>query len=562
MHAKVCLAAIIAVAIALTGCGGGGSKSSSGAGSATGKAQASATANDINPLPYDQVPAGGTLRWPLDSFPPNFNVLDIDGNEGGISDLMNSTLPAIWYFDAGGQPILNTDVVDKATQTSASPQTIQYHINSKAIWSDGTPITYKDFAGMWAADNGTNKKFAVASTNGYENIASVAKGATDQDVTVVFKNPYPDWKSLFSPVLLPRTLTDTPDHFNKLWVNGPTLSGGPFKVVSIDKTAKTITVAHNDKWWGNAPKLDKIQFIVLDQEAQAKAFQSDQVDFVPINASVATFALVKATPGAVVRKAGGPFWRHIDLGKSGPLSDLKVRQAVMLSIDRESDAKTLLGPLDWPAKVLDSHIWMNNMSQYKSTCGDFCNRDIAKAGQLLEAAGYKKGSDGFYAKDGKPINLSLVVSAGTKTQEDEAALQQKAIQQAGIKVTIKPVPADPYFPDYIQVGKFDLAIFTWQDTQFPISSAKSLYTSTGSQNYSKIGTPEIDALFAKVVTELDATKAKELTYQIDQKIWEEGHSAAVYQRPNLVGAKSTLVNFGAFGFASPPINYLDIGFKK
>jgi ABC-type dipeptide transport system, periplasmic component len=541
----------------LTACSsskGGGLDQSSG-----NKAQASSSKNDVNALPYDRVPSGGTLRWPISSFPANFNVLNVDGNEQGINDLMNSTLPIVWHFDAGGKPILNTEVVDKAEQTSTSPQVIEYHINPKAVWSDGSAITYKDFAGMWKADNGTNKAFNVASTNGYEQISSVEKGATDQDVKVTYRAAYPDWQSVFS-LLLPSVLTATPGSFNKLWANGPTLAGGPFKIDSIDKTAKTITVGHNDKWWGKTAKLDKIQYIVLDQSAQAKALQSDQVDFVDVGPSVATFALAKATPGIIIRKAGGPNWRHIDLGKSGPLADVKVRQAVILSIDRQGDAKTLLSPLDWPADVLNSHIWMNNQAQYKSTCSDLCNRDTAKAGQLLEEAGYRKGPDGFYAKNGKPLDLQFVIAAGTKTQEDESALQQKALQQAGIKVTIKPVPADPYFPDYITVGKFDLAIFSWIGTPFPISSAKSIYTSKGNQNYAKIGTPDIDTLFQQAVTELDIKKAVDLTYQIDQKIWEEGHSVPIYQRPELIGAKASLVNFGAFGFADT--DYELIGFKK
>lgn len=556
-NAKVGVATLAVASIALTACSsskGGGLDQSSG-----NKAQASSSKNDVNALPYDRVPSGGTLRWPISSFPANFNVLNVDGNEQDINDLMNSTLPIVWHFDAGGKPILNTEVVDKAEQTSTSPQVIEYHINPKAVWSDGSAITYKDFAGMWKADNGTNKAFNVASTNGYEQISSVEKGATDQDVKVTYRAAYPDWQSVFS-LLLPSVLTATPGSFNKLWANGPTLAGGPFKIDSIDKTAKTITVGHNDKWWGKTAKLDKIQYIVLDQSAQAKALQSDQVDFVDVGPSVATFALAKATPGIIIRKAGGPNWRHIDLGKSGPLADVKVRQAVILSIDRQGDAKTLLSPLDWPADVLNSHIWMNNQAQYKSTCSDLCNRDTAKAGQLLEEAGYRKGPDGFYAKNGKPLDLQFVIAAGTKTQEDESALQQKALQQAGIKVTIKPVPADPYFPDYITVGKFDLAIFSWIGTPFPISSAKSIYTSKGNQNYAKIGTPDIDTLFQQAVTELDIKKAVDLTYQIDQKIWEEGHSVPIYQRPELIGAKASLVNFGAFGFADT--DYELIGFKK
>ncbi|HET6209865.1 MAG TPA: ABC transporter family substrate-binding protein, partial [Jatrophihabitans sp.] len=140
------------------------------------------------------------------------------------------------------------------------------------------------------------------------------------------------------------------------------------------------------------------------------------------------------------------------------------------------------------------------------------------------------------------------------------ALQQKALQTAGIKVTIKSVPSDPFFPDYVLVGKFDITIFSWIGTPFPISSAQSIYMSNGDQNYAKIGTPEIDSLYKQAVSELDPAKATDLTYQIDQKIWEEGHSLALYQRPDLVATKSNLVNFGSKGFAD--YVYEDIGFKK
>lgn len=553
------LATIVAASLALTACGG--SKGSGGSKATGDKSQAKSTTNDIAPMDYSQVPSGGTLRFPIDSFPPNYNINEIDGNDLNISNIMNATLPQVWSFDAGSNPVLNTDVVDKAEQTSTSPQTIHYHINTKAVWSDGSPINAKDFINMWTALNGKNTAYQIASSNGYQNIDSVTQGDTANDVIVKFKadQPYIDWKALFSPIM-PASLDANPTAFNKSWVNAPTLSGGPFKVGSIDKTAKTITLVHNDKWFGRAPKLDKIQYITIDQSAQAKALQSNQIDFVDIGSDVGTYATVKATPNVTIHKAGGPNWRHIDMGNSGAMKDVKVRQAVELSIDRVGDAKTLLGPLDWPATVLDSHIWMNNQSQYKSTCGDFCNRDIAKADQLLESAGYTKGSDGVYAKDGKPLALNFIIPDGVKTSSDEAALQQKALAQAGIKVNIKSVPSDPFFPDYVLKGAFDLTIFSWIGTPFPISSAQSIYQSDGGQNYAKIGTPEIDTLYKKVVSDLDPTDAQNISYQIDQKIWEEGHSVALYQRPDLVATKNNLVNFGSFGFAST--DYTSIGFKK
>ena len=67
---------------------------------------------------------------------------------------------------------------------------VKYHINPKAVWSDGTPITYEDFVGMFTALNGKNAAFKPMSTSGYDQIQSAQRGASDQDVTVTFAKPY------------------------------------------------------------------------------------------------------------------------------------------------------------------------------------------------------------------------------------------------------------------------------------------------------------------------------------------------------------------------------------
>jgi peptide/nickel transport system substrate-binding protein len=400
--------------------------------------------------------------------------------------------------------------------------------------------------------------YKAASTSGYNQIESVERGATDQDVTVTFATPFPEWQSLFSPII-PTALTASPTAFTKSWLNGSSVAGGPFVIDKIDKTAKTITVKRNDKWWGLKPKLQSIIFKVIDISAQAKAYQSDQIDWFDIGPDPAAYKQAQAVQGGDIRKAGGPNFRHIDLGQKGPMANLQVRQAVTLSLDRVNDAKAMLSALDWPATTMDSHIWTNNQAQYKATCGDFCQTDDAKAGTLLEQAGYKKGSDGYYAKDGKALSLTFVIPAGVTSNATESGIQQNALKKAGIKVVIKTVPSDPFFPDYIIPGNFDLTIFSWIGTPFPVSGAQQLYTSKGESNFSKIGSAELDKLLRDANTELDPQKRVDLTYQADQMTWQEGHSVTLYQRPDLVACKKTLVNFGALGYAD--IDYSIIGFK-
>ena len=95
-------------------------------------------------------------------------------------------------------------------------------------------------------------------------------------------------------------------------------------------------------------------------------------------------------------------------------------------------------------------------------------------------------------------------------------------------------------------------------TSYPISAARSIYSSPRrnaagemdiQQNYSRIGDPQIDQLFEQATSELDHAKAVELANQLDAKIWAIGHSLALYQRPEIVVARTNLVNFGAWGFA-------------
>jgi peptide/nickel transport system substrate-binding protein len=180
----------------------------------------------------------------------------------------------------------------------------------------------------------------------------------------------------------------------------------------------------------------------------------------------------------------------------------------MLSLDWANDAKAMLSSLDWPDTVLNRHIWLNNQAQYKSTCGDYCNQDIAKADSLLEGAGYKKGSDGFYAKDGKVLSLNFVIPAGVTTSATESGIQQNALKKAGIKGVLKTVPSDPFFPNYIIPGNFDLTIFSWIGTPFPLSDAKQIYPENGEPNFRKIGSSELDRLLGQMTSELDKSKCR------------------------------------------------------
>jgi peptide/nickel transport system substrate-binding protein len=278
---------------------------------------------------------------------------------------------------------------------------------------------------------------------------------------------------------------------------------------------------------------------------------------------------VEAAPGLAVRRAAGPDFRSITINGTGEiLKDVDVRRALGLAIDRAAIAKALIGPLGVEAEPLQSHIFMPGQRGYQDNAGILSTPNVDGAGNLLDDAGWKLEGN-VRTKDGKPLAVTFVVPNGVASSNQIAELVRAMLDRIGVRVDVMPVPTPDFFKQYMNPGQFDLTVFSFLGKPFPISSNKASYvspkTGTGGeldflQNFSRIGTPQIDALFDEATSEFDEQKAIDLANQIDAALWREVHSLPLYARPDIAATRSQLANFGAFGFAS--VVYEDIGFTK
>src|SRR4051794_13589507 len=186
--------AFVACLLLAAGCsGGGGSKSTSG----TTSPSAKPGVNDINPTDRAQMADGGKLTWPIDTFPTNFNLHELDGALADGASIMGALMPGMFNFDAEAGPVVNSDYAASAVLTATEPkQVVTDKLNPKATWDDGTPITVADFEAQWKALSGKDDRFRIASSNGYEKIESVAKGADDKEIVVTYASPFVDWQGL------------------------------------------------------------------------------------------------------------------------------------------------------------------------------------------------------------------------------------------------------------------------------------------------------------------------------------------------------------------------------
>jgi peptide/nickel transport system substrate-binding protein len=326
----------------------------------------------------------------------------------------------------------------------------------------------------------------------------------------------------------------------------------------------------NEKWWGNRAKLDRIVFRVIESNAQIDALANGEIDAMDIGPDASTYNRAKGIANVEVRVAGGPNFRHITINGTSPnLQDVRVRRALAMGIDRATIAKALLGPLGVSAEPLNNHLFMANQDGYQDNSGEVGKYDPNRAGQLLDEAGWILDGN-VRKKDGRPLEITFVIPAAVIASKQEAELVQNMLAKIGVTVRISTVPSNALFDKYITPGQFDVTVFSWMGTAYPISSSKSIYGKPTTndkgeldvrQNFARVGSDEIDTLYNQAIQELDRKKAAEIANRVDALIWQEVHSLTSYQRPELVACKKTLANFGAFGFADPWV-YQDIGWVK
>lgn len=572
-HTSRALAATAAVAaLALTGCAGGSGQS--GESGQSGSAAGGLALSDLNIQPRDSLQQGGELRLTITSMPTNWNMMQTDGNTVDNKDIYEFMLPqtANWIFAADGSYEPNPNYLesyDVQDATADKGQVVTLKLNPKAKWNSGRTIDWTDYQGAWKACDGEDAEFQCASTDGWNQITSIEKGASDTEVVVTFKSSYPDWASILASPSPAEAMADSKT-FNEGWKDyNNDWTTGPYVVDSVDAAQQVVNLVPNPNWWGDKPMLDKVSFRVLDASAQGTAFANSEIDVLKGIINADQYQQASARSDAVVRRAGGLQWRHFTFNsESGVLQDVKVRQAIVKGIDREAIANSdLAGIPDLvPSELmLGNHFFMPGQDGYKDNSADYAF-DAAKAGSELDALGWKLNeTSGYREKDGKTLEFDYAMMADVPTSKNEGELLQSQLKEIGVKVNISNVDTAAFFSDTMPNGKFGVTTFSWQGTQFPLANVGQIYGCGASlapsgSNYSRYCDETVKGLIPQIDTEPDHDKRVELANQADKAIWDAVMTVPIYRRYEMTAVPSNLANYGAFGMQS--LRMEDVGFTK
>ena len=400
----------------------------------------------------------------------------------------------IFYEPLGGYdpdgnivPVLAAEVPSLQNgQVAKDGLSVTWRLKKNVAWHDGKPFTADDVVFNWeyVMDSGT----AAVTVGQYRDISRIDK-LDSHTVKLVFKSPMPFWSAGFcgpSGMIIPKHLFQAfkGDKSREAPTNLKPVGTGPYKFVDF-KPGDIVRGELNSTYHvPNRPFFDQIEMKGGGDAASAAraVLQTAEFDYA-WNMQVEDEILKRWEQGGKGRAdivSGGNI-EHIQLNFTDPwtevdgerssiktkhpiLSDFAARQALNLLVDRGSVQEEIYGRTG-----IATANFVNAPARFvsKNTKWEF---NVEKANQLLEAAGWKRGTDGIRAKDGKKLKFVYQTSVNPPRQKTQQIVKQSCAK-AGIDLDLKAVLAGVYFssdpanPDTYSHFYTDLQMYTTTMTQ-------------------------------------------------------------------------------------------------
>ena len=387
-------------------------------------------------------------------------------------------------FDPDGNfvPILAAEVPTQQNgQVARDGLSVTVKLKKGVHWHDGKPFTADDVVFTWeyAADPAT----AAVSSGSYRDIARVEK-LDAHAVKIVFKSPTPFWASAYRGVI--------PKHVFARFKGGRSreapenlkpVGTGPYRLVEFKPgdllRAELFAGYHEPNW----PFFDRLEMKGGGDAASAAraVMQTGEYDFA-WNMQVEDGLLQRMERGGKghIETAWGGGIEHIVCNFTDPgrevdgersslkaphpfLTDLSVRTALSLLVDRAAIQEQIYGRL---ARTTANYLNAPEPYRSKNTRWEF---NVDKAAKTLEDAGWKRGSDGVRAKDGKRLRMLFQSSINPSRQSTQAIVKQAAAK-VGIEMELKSIvpavyfSADPGNPDTVAHFSADLQMYSFNST--------------------------------------------------------------------------------------------------
>jgi peptide/nickel transport system substrate-binding protein len=431
-----------------------------------------------------------------------------------------------------------------------------YHLRRGVVWHDGAPFSARDVIASWRAVMDPHHN--TLHREGYDRIVSI-DAPNPYTVVVRLDRRYPPFVTqFFAPLqeggkpILPAHVLERERDFNVGGLNTHPVGTGPFRFVSWERGSR-IVLARNDRYFKGRPRLERVELDIVpsDQTILAQV-QEHQLDLV-VSPPSALADQYRALPDVVT--ALYPWNAQMSLGfncRKALLADPAVRRALAASIDYDrliatvthgvgETAYNTLPPTATGYEKLTPH-----------------HLDLSTARALLDASGWRLGSDGIRSKKGQRLALTIASIAGATTIGQVALELQAQLRAAGIELAIKPYPYNTVFAidGPIYGGTYDLAAYStsvaWDpDVHFYLGCDQWFPKGENVYGYCN---PALDKLFAQGLRYDDPRKRAPVYAAASRIIWSGAPYIPLYAIQRLVVRSPDLRNFTVNPTATPWYN--------
>ncbi|WP_063934160.1 ABC transporter substrate-binding protein [Ensifer adhaerens] len=478
-------------------------------------------------LAADSPQSGGTMIFLVQPEPPSLALYA--SSSGPIEQIGTKIYEGLLEVDAKLQPAPGL-----ASEYSIADDGLSatFKLRKGVKWHDGEPLTSADvqFSFMEVL-----KKLHPRASISLKNLVSVD---TPDDATVVMKfsaaTPYlARVLSGKDTPIVPKHLMAGKDLKNLDLANRP-VGTGPYKFVEWRRGQFVLLEKNQDYWREGLPRPDRlVGRFIADAATRVAALENSEVHLAALGAIPAIEAKrLDALPYLNMSTEGYGSLSSISLlefnTKVHPFDKKEVRQAVSHVIDREYIVQNIFQGFGTPAKSCLS----SQFSAIGINPGDLPNyprkQDLARAAELLDAAGLKPDASGIRAEV-----VHDIIPYGEEWRRLGEYIKQ-ALEQVGIRVTLR----------YEDAATWTRRLYTEYDFQFsstyhyhlidPVLGAHRFFLSSSIKpgvpyvNVTRFSNEKVDKLLEQAMVELDREKRAGLYHEFQAIIADEMPSLHIH----------------------------------
>jgi peptide/nickel transport system substrate-binding protein len=411
--------------------------------------------------------------------------------------------------------------VAESYETSDDAKTYTFVLRNDIKFHNENLVTMDDV--IYSVNQAIDAKVA-----GYDNIMSV-EAMDENTIKIQLKEADNEFLPYLTTAIVPKDYTEQ--------ATKP-IGTGPYKMEAFTEQQSLVMVKNKNYWQEGLPYLDKVTYkSVADGAGALLELKAGTVDLLSVEYSVIQqldskeYSIEETSSNSVQLLALNNNYE--------PLKDIRVRQAISYVVDSQEIMQTVNKGY---AKRAGSPVIPALAKLYDKSLDDSYKKDVGKAKQLMEQAGYPNGFD-----------LKITVPSIYQVHIDTAQVIINQLKEIKINATIETVDWSTWLSNVYTDRQYEATVVSVDGKNITAKSYLGRYVSNADNNFVNYHSTEYDDLYAAAVKEPDEIKRNDLYKQAQQLLSRDAASVYIEDISRLYAFRTKFT-----GITNYPLYVLDL----